>query len=175
MSRVVKKLHAFLMLGLLLCTAFSGCYGEENEQETEPELSVFDNSNVSSLSRGQTFSLDIKSNVEYTIQRPPGTFFIDEFGVFRDAMNMTFDSTVESVDFMVLDTEKTSLEFIVKAGDIIENKTFELTESDDLMLVDGRRAYETADMLTSQYNNRWCASASVHEGGAAYEAAAPPS
>ena len=41
-----------------------------------------------------------------------------------------------------------------------------------MMLVDGRRAYETGDLLTSQYNNRWCASASLHEGGAAYEAAA---
>ena len=125
MSKGVKKLHAFFMLGLLLCTAFSGCYGEENEEVAEPELSVFEDSNVDSLPRGQTFSLEIKSNVEYTIQRPPGTFFIDEFGVFRDAMNMTFDSSVESVDFMILDTEKTSLEFIVKAGDIIENKTFE--------------------------------------------------
>jgi hypothetical protein len=172
MSKGVNKLYAFFMLGLLLCTAFSGCYGEANEKETEPELSVFEDSDVASISRGQTFSLEIKSNVEYTIERPPGTFFIDENGVFRDAMNMTYDPSVESVDFMILDTEKTSLEFIVKAGDIIENKTFDLIESEELMLVDGRRAYETADMLTSQYNNRWCASASIHEGGAAYEAAA---
>ena len=165
MSKGVNKLYAFFMLGLLLCTAFSGCYGEVNEKDTEPELSVFEDSDVASISRGQTFSLEIKSNVEYTIERPPGTFFIDENGVFRDAMNMTYDPSVESVDFMILDTEKTSLEFIVKAGDIIENKTFDLIESEELMLVDGRRAYETADMLTSQYNNRWCASASIHEGG----------
>ena len=46
------------------------------------------------------------------------------------------------------------------------------TDSDEMMIVDGRRAYDTIDMLTTSYNNRWCASASVHEGGAAYEAAA---
>ena len=40
------------------------------------------------------------------------------------------------------------------------------------MLVDGRRAYQTIDMLTSEYNNRWCASASIHDGGAGYERAA---
>ncbi len=40
------------------------------------------------------------------------------------------------------------------------------------MLVDGRRAYDTIDMLTTSHNNRWCGSASVHEGGSAYESAA---
>jgi len=172
MAKGIRKMQASLMLCLLLCTAFSGCFGEESEVEITPELSVFEESNVTSLPRGQTFSLGVQSNVEYTIQRPPGTFFIDEFGVFRDAMNMTFEASVESVEFMVLDTEHTSLEFIIMAGDIVENKTFDLIESDELMLVDGRRAYETIDMLTSQYNNRWCASASIHEGGAGYEAAA---
>ncbi|MGB1954376.1 MAG: M28 family metallopeptidase [Candidatus Poseidoniaceae archaeon] len=172
MAKGIRKMQASLMLCLLLCTAFSGCFGEESEVEITPELSVFEESNVTSLPRGQTFSLGVQSNVEYTIQRPPGTFFIDEFGVFRDAMNMTFEASVESVEFMVLDTEHTSLEFIIMAGDIVENKTFDLIESDELMLVDGRRAYETIDMLTSEYNNRWCASASIHEGGAGYEAAA---
>ena len=172
MAKGIRKIQTSFVLCLLLCTAFSGCFGEESEEVPEPELSVFEDSDVTSLPRGQPFSLEVKSNVEFTIQRPAGTFFIDEFGVFRDAMNMTFDASVESVEFMVLDTEQTSLEFIIMAGDVIENKTFDLVESDELMLVDGRRAYETIDMLTSQHNNRWCGSASVHEGGAAYEAAA---
>ena len=172
MSKGARKVQVSFVLGLLLCTAFSGCFGEENVEETIPELSFFEDSNITSIPRGQTFSLGVESNVEFTIQRPAGTFFIDDFGVFRDAMNMTFEPSVENVEFMVLDTEQTSLEFIIMAGDIVENKTFELIESEELMLVDGRRAYETIDMLTSQYNNRWCASASVHEGGSAYEAAA---
>ena len=172
MAKGIRKIQTSFVLCLLLCTAFSGCFGEESEEVPEPELSVFEDSDVTSLPRGQPFSLEVESNVEFTIQRPAGTFFIDEFGVFRDAMNMTFEPSVESVEFMVLDTEQTSLEFIIMAGDIIENKTFDLVESDELMLVDGRRAYETIDMLTSQHNNRWCASASVHEGGSAYEAAA---
>ena len=172
MSKGARKVQVSFVLGLLLCTAFSGCFGEENVEETIPELSFFEDSNITSIPRGQTFSLGVESNVEFTIQRPAGTFFIDDFGVFRDAMNMTFEPSVENVEFMVLDTEQTSLEFIIMAGDIVENKTFELIESEELMLVDGRRAYETIDMLTSKYNNRWCASASVHEGGSAYEAAA---
>jgi len=40
------------------------------------------------------------------------------------------------------------------------------------MVLDGRRAFDTIDMLTTDWNNRWCGSASVHEGGSAYEAAA---
>ena len=154
MAKGMMKIQTSFVLCLLLCTAFSGCFGEESEEVPEPEISFFEDSNVTSLPRGQPFSLEVKSNVEFTIQRPAGTFFIDEFGVFRDAMNMTFEPSVESVEFMVLDTEQTSLEFIIMAGDIIENKTFDLVESDELMLVDGRRAYETIDMLTSQYNNR---------------------
>ena len=95
MAKGIRKMQASLMLCLLLCTAFSGCFGEESEVEITPELSVFEESNVTSLPRGQTFSLGVQSNAEYTIQRPPGTFFIDEFGVFRDAMNMTFEASVE--------------------------------------------------------------------------------
>ena len=91
MSKGSRKVQVSFVLGLLLCTAFSGCFGEENVEETIPELSFFEDSNITSIPRGQTFSLGVESNVEFTIQRPAGTFFIDEFGVFRDAMNMTFE------------------------------------------------------------------------------------
>ena len=50
----------------------------------------------------------------------------------------------------------------------------QLVESEEMMLVDGRRAYQTIDMLTSEYNNRWCASASIHDGGAGYEGLLKP-
>ena len=116
--------------------------------------------------------MTIESNVDYTVHRANGTFFVDEFGVFRDAMNMTFDRSIEEIQLLIMDTELSSIDLMITAGDEMWNGTIELVDSDEMMLVDGRRAYDTIDMLTTSYNNRWCASASVHEGGAAYEAAA---
>ena len=52
--------------------------------------------------------MTVDSNVPYTVHRPLGTFFIDSSGVFRDAMNMTFDNSVEEVEMLVLDTELSS-------------------------------------------------------------------
>ena len=101
-----------------------------------------------------------------------GLFFMDEFGVLRDAESMTYPASQETLDFLVMDSERMDVQLEITAGDEVWNATLTLEDSVEMMLVDGRRAYETGDLLTSQYNNRWCASASLHEGGAAYEAAA---
>ena len=165
------------MLGLLMFSvAFSGCFGNMDDSEPAANLSIPEELNSNTAPRGQIYTMTIESNVDYTVHRANGTFFVDEFGVFRDAMNMTFDSSIEEVKLLIMDTESTSIDLIVTAGDEMWNGTIELTDSDEMMIVDGRRAYDTIDMLTSQYNNRWCASAGPggvnHEGGAAYEAAA---
>ena len=146
------------------------------DSEPDANLSIPEELNSNTAPRGQIYTMTIESNVDYTVHRANGTFFVDEFGVFRDAMNMTFDSSIEEVKLLIMDTESSSIDLIVTAGDEMWNGTIELTDSDEMMIVDGRRAYDTIDMLTSQYNNRWCASAGPggvnHEGGAAYEAAA---
>ena len=165
------------MLGLLMFSvAFSGCFGNMDDSEPAANLSIPEELNSNTAPRGQIYTMTIESNVDYTVHRANGTFFVDEFGVFRDAMNMTFDSSIEEVKLLIMDTESSSIDLIVTAGDEMWNGTIELTDSDEMMIVDGRRAYDTIDMLTSQYNNRWCASAGPggvnHEGGAAYEAAA---
>ena len=166
-----------MLLGLLMFSvAFSGCFGNLDDSEPAPNLSIPEELNSNTATRGQIYTMTIQSNVDYTVHRANGTFFVDEFGVFRDAMNMTFDSSIEEVKLLIMDTESSSIDLIVTAGDEMWNGTIELIDSDEMMIVDGRRAYDTIDMLTSQYNNRWCASAGPggvnHEGGAAYEAAA---
>ncbi|MDP6865467.1 MAG: M28 family peptidase, partial [Candidatus Poseidoniaceae archaeon] len=122
--------------------------------------------------RGQYFTINVSSSVDWTMNRSPGFYFMDEYGVLRDDVEMTFDAAQTSLTFLVFDSERDDIVLTISAGDDIWNATIPLTDSEEYMLVDGRRAYETIDMLTSQYNNRWCASASIHEGGAAYEAAA---
>ena len=166
-----------VLLGLLMFSvAFSGCFGNLDDSEPAANLSIPEELNSNTAPRGQIYTMTIESNVDYTVHRANGTFFVDEFGVFRDAMNMTFDSSIEEVKLLIMDTESSSIDLIVTAGDEMWNGTIELIDSDEMMIVDGRRAYDTIDMLTSQYNNRWCASAGPggvnHEGGAAYEAAA---
>lgn len=162
-----------IMLTLLFFTAsFSGCFGNVDDSEPPANLSIPEELNSNTALRGQIFTMTIESNVDYTVHRANGTFLVDEFGVFRDAMNMTFDKSIEEVQLLIMDTELSSIDLMITAGDEMWNGTIELIDSDEMMLVDGRRAYDTIDMLTTSYNNRWCASASVHEGGAAYEAAA---
>ena len=163
---------ALLLTLLMVLTPLSGCFAEPEEVVIEPKLEILTETDGLSAPRGQYFSFDVSSETEFTVLRPAGTFFVDEFGVLRDMMNMTYDPSTVTVNLLILDTEKESLEFMVTAGEFVENFTVQLVESQEMMLVDGRRAYQTIDMLTSEYNNRWCASASIHDGGAAYERAA---
>ena len=159
----------FLILTFFLAS-FSGCFGEDVEDKpVTPALSVEE---VSSALRGQYMSIAVESTVDWTVNRSPGLFFLDEFGVLRDAESMTYPASQATLDFLVMDTERDDIQLTITAGTELWNATLVLEDSAELMLVDGRRAYETIDMLTSQYNNRWCASASIHEGGAAYENAA---
>ena len=161
-----------LLSFLLILGPISGCFGNLDDTEPPANLSIPEELNSNSATRGQIYTMIVESNVDYTVHRANGTFFVDEFGVFRDAMNMTFDESIKEVKLLIMDTELSSIDLMITAGDEIWNGTIELVDSDEMMIVDGRRAYDTIDMLTTSYNNRWCASASVHEGGAAYEAAA---
>ena len=99
------------------------------------------------------------------MNRSPGFYFMDEYGVLRDDVEMTFAASQTSLTFLVLDSERSDIALTITAGEDVWNATLPLTDSEEYMLVDGRRAYETIDMLTTDYNNRWCASASLHEGG----------
>lgn len=155
----------------MVSMVLSGCFGEE-EPTIAPELVVDETMNLLTAPRGQVYTLTVESTTAYTVERTAGGFFMDEFGVYRDASIMEFDASVTTIEILILDTELPSISFNITAGDVVENLTVMLEESSELMLVDGRRAYDTIDVLTSQYNNRWCGSASVHEGGSAYEAAA---
>ena len=155
----------------MVSMVLSGCFGEE-EPTIAPELVVDETMNLLTAPRGQVYTLTVESTTAYTVERTAGGFFMDEFGVYRDASIMEFNASVTTIEILILDTELPSISFNITAGDVVENLTVMLEESSELMLVDGRRAYDTIDVLTSQYNNRWCGSASVHEGGSAYEAAA---
>ena len=167
----MKRTRSVLISLLMVSMVLSGCFGEE-EPTIEPELELDETMNSLTAPRGQVYTLTVESTIPYTVERTPGGFFMDEFGVYRDEPIMNFDASVTTIEILILDTELPSISFNINAGDIVENLTVMLEDSSELMLVDGRRAYDTIDILTSQYNNRWCGSASVHEGGSAYEAAA---
>jgi hypothetical protein len=159
-----------LFLSLLIILApLSGCFGEDSGDDVAPTLSVAD---VSMATRGQYMTIEVDSNVDWTFNRSAGLFYVDDFGVLRDPLITTFPAEKKSLELLILDSERESVDISVTAGDEFWNATLMLEDSQEMMLVDGRRAYDTIDMLTSSHNNRWCASASVHEGGSAYEAAA---
>ena len=162
-------MRPIFLAATIVLAMFSGCFGEEVEPAQVSELSV---EAPDSVLRGQYFSINVTSSVDWTMNRSPGLFFMDEYGVLRDDVEMTFDATQAILEFLVLDSERENIALTITAGEEVWNATIPLVDSDELMLVDGRRAYDTIDMLTSEYNNRWCASASIHEGGAGYERAA---
>ena len=162
---------ATLLVLLMLSTPLAGCFGAEQPPLT-PSLDISEEDNPTNATRGQIYTLTIESNVEWTVNRSDGAFFVDEFGVFRDGLNITMPANVSTLEILILDTELSSLDLAVAAGGLAWNTTLELQDSTDMMLVDGRRAFDTIDMLTTSHNNRWCASASIHDGGANFLAAA---
>ena len=162
-------MRPILLAATIVLAMLSGCFGEEivSVQETEFEVVA-----PESVLRGQYFTIEITSDVDWTMNRSPGFYFMDEYNVLRDDVEMTFDAEQTSLTFLVLDSERSDIALTITSGEDVWNATLPLMDSEEYMLVDGRRAYETIDMLTTDYNNRWCASASLHEGGAAYQAAA---
>ncbi len=153
----------------MVLAPLSGCFGEETPEEVDPLLTVID---VVTATRGQYMTIEVDSNVDWTFNRSAGLFYVDDYGVLRDSLETTFPSEKKSLELLILDTERESVNISISAGDEFWNTTLILEDSQEMMLVDGRRAYDTIEMLTNSYNNRWCASASVHEGGSAYETAA---
>ena len=167
----MNGIRAIFLALVLTCMPLSGCFVEkEDEVLASLEVSLPDESG--SATRGQEFTLQVDSATDFTVERSHGMFFIDEDGVFRDSMNMTFSSDTTAVNFLMLDSELEQVEISVWAEDQRWNTTLTLVDSEEMMLVDGRRAFETIDMLTTDWNNRWCASASIHDRGANYEEAA---
>ena len=162
---------ATLLVLLMLSTPLAGCFGAEQPPLT-PSLDISEVDNPTAATRGQIYTLTVQSNVEWTVNRSDGAFFVDEFGVFRDGLNITMPANVSTLEILILDTELSTIDLGVSAGGLTWNTTLELQDSTDMMLVDGRRAFDTIDMLTTSHNNRWCASASVHDGGANFLAAA---
>jgi hypothetical protein len=161
-------MRAIMLTLLIFLASFSGCFGEPPE-DVQAKLSI---DPIEQAIRGQVMSIHVESNIEWTVNRSAGLFFIDDDGVFRDDLERTFASDVEDFEILVLDSERADVELIITAGDESENITMQLVDSDEMMLVDGRRAFDTIDMLTTDWNNRWCASADLTGGGATYEAAA---
>ncbi len=162
-------MRAILLTTIIFLASFSGCFGEDTTGNDGEKLVV---NEINSATRGQFLTIDVDTNVEWTISRSPGAFFVDEFGVLRDDLNFTLPSSQKSIELLILDSERESIDLTITAGSETWNTTLLLEDSIEMMLVDGRRAYDTIDMLTTSYNNRWCAEASIHEGGAEYEAAA---
>jgi len=154
---------------VLFLAMFSGCFGEDASEEVLEELNVQD---VSSAIRGQYMTIEVDSTVDWTFNRSAGLFYVDDFGVLRDSIETVFPAEKKSLELLILDSERDSVEISITAGSQKWNASLALQDSEEMMLVDGRRAYDTIDMLTTSHNNRWCGSASVHEGGSAYESAA---
>ena len=158
-------MRPIFLAATIVLAMFSGCFGEEVAPAQVSELSV---EAPDSVLRGQYFTINVSSSVDWTMNRSPGLFFMDEYGVLRDDVEMTFDAAQAILEFLVLDSERENIALTITAGEEVWNATIPLADSDELMLVDGRRAYDTIDMLTSEYINRWCARASIHEGGAGF-------
>ena len=115
-----------LFLSLLLVLApLSGCFGEDAGDDVAPTLSVAD---VSMATRGQYMTIEVDSNVDWTFNRSAGLFYVDEFGVLRDPLTATFPVEKKSLELLILDSERESVNISVTAGDEFWNATLMLEE-----------------------------------------------
>ena len=172
-------LRALMLVLLLLCLPLSGCLGADDDGvETQSGLVVggvaaSDGAPLAlEVERGLHATIAVESSTAFAVAPSASLYLQDGDGVHRVG-NLTYPAGTAAFSFLVVDSEADGSSLVVTAADgasVEVNLSF--VDAADLMLVDGARAYDTIDMLTSQHNNRWCASASVHEGGSAYEAAA---
>ena len=89
-------MRSVLLVLMMTLASFSGCFGEE-EIEIIPELKVDE---ISSAIRGQLLTIEIDSNVDWTVNRSPGFFFVDSEGVFRDAQEMIFPASQKTLELL---------------------------------------------------------------------------
>lgn len=121
----------------IVLAMFSGCFGEEVEPTP---VSKFNVEAPDSVLRGQYFSINVTSSVDWTMNRSPGLFFMDEYNVLRDDVEMTFGADQTSLTFLVLDSERDNVVLTITAGEDVWNATLPLVDSDEFMLVDGGAA-----------------------------------
>ena len=136
-------MRPILLAAIIVLAMFSGCFGEDVEPVQVSEFSV---EAPESVLRGQYFSIEVSSDVEWTMNRSPGFYFMDEYDVMRDDVEATFDASQTSLTFLVLDSERSDISLTITSGEDVWNATLPLSDSEEYMLVDGRRAYETIDM-----------------------------
>ena len=80
-------MRPIFLAATIVLAMFSGCFGEEVESIQPSELTVVA---PESVLRGQYFTIEVASDLEWTMNRSPGFYFMDEYGVLRDDVEMTF-------------------------------------------------------------------------------------
>jgi hypothetical protein len=172
-------LRALTLVLLLLCLPLSGCLGADDDgAEAQSGLVVggvaaSDEAPLAlEVERGLHATIEVESSTAFAVAPSASLYLQDGDGVHRVG-NLTYPAGTTAFSFLVVDSEADGSSLVVTAADGASVEVdLSFVDADDLMLVDGARAYDTIDMLTSQHNNRWCASASLHEGGSNYEDAA---
>ncbi len=172
-------LRALTLVLLLLCLPLSGCLGADDDG-TEAQSGLVVGGVAASdeaplaleVERGLHATIEVESSTAFAVAPSASLYLQDGDGVHRVG-NLTYPAGTTAFSFLVVDSEADGSSLVVTAADGASVEVdLSFVDADDLMLVDGARAYDTIDMLTSQHNNRWCASASLHEGGSNYEDAA---
>jgi hypothetical protein len=106
-------MRPIFLAATIVLAMFSGCFGEEVESVQVSEFSV---EAPESVLRGQYFSINVTSSVDWTMNRSPGLFFMDSYGVLRDDVEMTFEATQTALQFLVLDSERDDVALTITAG-----------------------------------------------------------
>ena len=83
-------MRPIFLAATIVLAMFSGCFGEDVEPVKESEFLV---EAPESVLRGQYFSIEVSSDVDWTMNRSPGFYFMDEYDVLRDDVEMTFDAS----------------------------------------------------------------------------------
>jgi len=170
--------QALLLAALLLLMPLMGCFGGDDSDATG-RISV-EVEGALSVAGGEPAFIEVKSNQAFTAnvsgsadgRSSSAAFLIDENGIMRDSAH-TYPEGTTQIGVMAHPVEGRAFNLTLTTADGKASTTIELVVGSlSSPLVDGQRAFDTIDMLTTDYNNRWCASASIHDGGANYEYAA---
>ena len=107
-------MRPILLAATIVLAMFSGCFGEDVEPVQVSEFSV---EAPESVLRGQYFTIEVSSDVDWTMNRSPGFYFMDEYDVLRDDVEATFDASQTSLTFLVLDSERSDIALTITSGE----------------------------------------------------------
>ena len=161
-----------LLLLVFLAPVAAGCFGDDTAAPAA--LDIDWPGPTHATQQVAPFGVTSDAVIEITIEGHDGweVWLVDEHDVARSGTGLSLPAGAHALG-VISPGEAPGYNLTISSGGRVENASVALTPSEiGAGLVDGQRAYDIMDQLTTDWNGRYCGRDDTTGGGAAYAAAA---